>query len=60
MTSIQDKQVGQLKIDIDGSIVSLTVKSNEGETISKGDKVVIVEQIEDGKSYLVQKIDFDS
>lgn len=58
MTSIQDTETGQLKIDIDGSVIALNVKSNEGKSIKKGAKAVIVEQIEEGKSYIVQKIDF--
>lgn len=59
MTSIQDSEKGQLKIDIDGSVVSLTVKSNEGKTIKKGEKVVIIDQIEEGKSFIVQKINYE-
>jgi hypothetical protein len=59
MTGIQDSEKGQLKIDIDGSVVSLTVKSNEGKTIKKGEKVVIIDQIEEGKSFIVQKINYE-
>lgn len=57
MTSIKEKEIGQLKIDINGSIVSLSVQSNDGNKINKGDKVVVIEKLEDGRAYIVQKID---
>jgi hypothetical protein len=57
MTSIKKEETGQLKIDINGSIVSLSVQSNDGKTIQKGDKVVVIEKTEDGKAYLVQRIE---
>lgn len=56
MTSIKEEEVGQLKIDINGSIVSLSVQSNDGKPIDKGDKVVVVEKTDNGKAYIVQKI----
>lgn len=57
MTSIKEGETGQLKIDINGSIVSLSVQSNEGKSIRKGDKVVVIEKLESGKAYVVQKIE---
>lgn len=57
MTSIKDTETGQLKIDINGSIVALNVKSNDGVPIKKGEKVVVIEKFDDGKSYVVQKIE---
>lgn len=57
MTSIKEEETGQLKIDINGSIVSLSVQSNDGKTIQKGDKVVVIEKMDDGKAYIVQKIE---
>ncbi len=55
MTSIEDQKVGQLKIDIDGSIVSLSVKSDSGQSLRKGEQVVVIEETKDGKVFLVQK-----
>lgn len=57
MTSIKEQEIGQLKIDIDGSIVSLSVQSNDGKKIQKGEKVVVVEKIDNGKTYIVQRIE---
>lgn len=57
MTSIKEEETGQLKIDINGSIVSLSVQSNDGKSIQKGDKVVVIEKMDDGKAYIVQKIE---
>lgn len=57
MTSIKEEETGQLKIDINGSIVSLSVQSNDGKTIQKGDKVVVIEKTENGKAYIVQRIE---
>ncbi|CAA6824704.1 MAG: Unknown protein [uncultured Aureispira sp.] len=57
MTSIKEEETGQLKIDINGSIVSLSVQSNDGKSIRKGDKVVVIEKLESGKAYIVQKIE---
>jgi len=57
MTSIKEEETGQLKIDINGSIVSLSVQSNNGKSIQKGDKVVVIEKTDDGKAYIVQRIE---
>lgn len=55
MTSIEDQKIGQLKIDIDGSIVSLSVKADAGQSLKKGQQVVVIEETKDGKAFLVQK-----
>lgn len=55
MTSIEKTQIGQLKIDIDGSIVSLSVKADEGQALKKGERVVVIQEDADKKSYLVQR-----
>ncbi|WMX17419.1 MULTISPECIES: OB-fold-containig protein [unclassified Aureispira] len=57
MTSIKEEETGQLKIDINGSIVSLSVQSNDGKAIQKGEKVVVIEKMDNGKAYIVQKIE---
>jgi hypothetical protein len=54
---IKDTETGQMKINIDGSLISLTVKSNGGKEIKKGNKVVIIEKIDGSASYIVQKIE---
>lgn len=56
LTSIKDKETGQLKATIDESIVTLMVRSDTGELIEKGAEVVIIQEDKDGKTYLVQRL----
>lgn len=57
MTSLKGDEVGQIKIEIGSSVVSLSVKSSDGKEILKGEKVLVIEETADGKVYLVQKIE---
>ncbi len=57
LLGIKDTETGQMKINVDGSVISLNVQSNEGKEIEEGDKVFIIEKSENANVYIVQKID---
>lgn len=56
LTSIQHDEKGQLKTHIDGSTVTLIVQSMNGVALRKGEEVVIVDQGDKDKTYLVQRL----
>lgn len=56
LTSIQGDEKGQLKTHIDGSTVTLIVQSMNGVALHKGEEVVIVDQGDKDKTYLVQRL----
>lgn len=56
MTSIEGAEKGQLKTHIDGSTVTLIVQSMNGVALRKGEEVVIVDQGDKDKTYLVQRL----
>ena len=56
LTSIEGQEKGQLKAHIDGSTVTLIVQSMNGIALGKGEEVVIVDQVGEDKTYLVQRL----
>lgn len=56
LTSIEGQEKGQLKAYIDGSTVTLIVQSMNGLALRKGEEVVIVDQGDQDKTYLVQRL----
>jgi len=57
MKSIKEQEVGQVKININGSIIFLNTKSNDGKPLKKGEHVVITQkELENENIYIVQKI----
>jgi hypothetical protein len=56
-TTASDTTTGQAKVTINGSVVSLSVRTLTGEILEKGSKVIIVEENKDERVFIVQQMD---
>lgn len=56
-TDVKEKGLGQAKLFIGNSSISVAVKTKDGFPLKKGDKIVILEEDPDSKCYIVEKSD---
>lgn len=56
-TSASDKTTGQAKVTINGSVVSLSVRTLTGEILEKGTNVIIIEENKGERVFIVQQMD---
>jgi hypothetical protein len=56
-TSASDKTTGQAKVTINGSVVSLSVRTVTGEILEKGTNVIIIEENKGERVFIVQQMD---
>lgn len=56
-TSVNKKGMGQMKAEIEGSTITVSIRMQDKLPIKKGEKVVVIEYLADEKIYIVDKID---
>jgi hypothetical protein len=54
-TELKKDGLGQAKLFIDNSTILVSVKTKDGSELKKGDKIVILEQANSDKCYIVEK-----
>ncbi len=55
MTQVNKDEVGQAKVEINGSVMTISVKNADEKPIERGAPVIIVEEIQSSKIFIVQR-----